>query len=134
MQKNPVELREAVHDSAIKWLKIVLSNKTELVLPEVKSPHGEFFDELQDEIGLFPVGEELPYKERERLFCNTGDWHDVSRFAEIINSITDYKLVAYIILWKMRTVRNKIWSQDYREFFIVGFERLIGLTETDTNS
>lgn len=132
MQKNPAELREAVHDCAIKWLRSVLSNRTELTLSEEWSPQGEFFRELQD-IGLFSIDEELPHEERDRLFRNVDDWHDVSRFAEIINSITDYKLVAYIILYKMRTVRNKIWSCDYREFFIVGFERLVGLTEKDSD-
>jgi hypothetical protein len=130
METSLIEMKPAVHDFARKWLNWLLSeeaNKFE-VFKDLK-PFSVLFRELRYQIGLFPIGEKLPEREMRELFPNSDDWHNAIRFSEILNTTTDYKTVAFVILYKMKTVGYKIASPGYRDFFIVGFERLICLTE-----
>jgi hypothetical protein len=130
METSSIDIRSAVHDFAQKWLSWLLSddnNKFE-VFKELR-PFSILFRELRYQIGLFPKGEKLPEREMRELFPNSDDWHNVIRFAEILNTTTDYKTVAFVILYKMKTVGYKITSPGYRDFFVIGFERLICLTE-----
>ena len=130
METSLIEIKPAVHEFAQKWLNWLLSednNKFE-VFKELK-PFSVLFRGLRYHIGLFPIGEKLPEREMGELFSNGDDWHSVIRFSEILNTTTDYKTVAFVVLYKMKTVGYKINSPEFRDFFIIGFERLICLTE-----
>ena len=65
---------------------------------------------------------------RDKLFANGKDWHDIVKFVNIINSVDDYKLLTFILLYKMRTQHN-ILCDEFREFFIIICERIITITQ-----
>ena len=67
-------------------------------------------------------------KLRDYLFADVKDWCDLCSFARIINRVTDYKLLVYILLYKMRTEKD-ILRNDSREFFIIICERIIVLIQ-----
>ena len=133
--KNPIykkghleaEQRQLLHKAAEKWLNSVLTNTIDERNSREKP--GVIYEDELNEAGLFVDGDAALAYELEKVFADTSNWHNVGKFARIINTITDYKLLAYILLYKMRVYDSDIYVPRHREFFIVGFERLITLTE-----
>lgn len=82
-----------------------------------------------DEMTILGYTETLPLTERDKIFANAEDWHDINAFKQIIGEITDVNLLVFTIYYKWRTCRHEILAPNYRDFFLAGFERLALLTE-----
>lgn len=85
-----------------------------------------------DEMTVLGYTENLSEAERNSLFANVDDWHDIQAFKRIISEITDIHLMVFTIYYKWRTCRHEILAPKYREFFLAGFEHLAQITECNS--